>query len=145
MTALSTVHQRSDGEPDPDRQDFPDRPALTDVVDDVGGPDERGDVARCRPDRHGEAKDCADSGAGLVGLGLRDQGLHRLGAGTGRQLLHLVDHFLGGVGPEQSEQSNEHDQRGHDGEDPVVGQPGGDVLDVVVAELHACSFQGIAE
>ena len=71
------------GDADPDRQGLPDRPALADVVDDVGRAHERGDVARGRPERDEDAEDGPQTGPGAVGLRLGDQGLDELGCRAG--------------------------------------------------------------
>ena len=61
-------HQRrhehqADGDEQHHRAQLPDRPALVDLVDPVHGAAEGAHVARCRPDRAGEAEDQGEPGA----------------------------------------------------------------------------------
>ncbi len=116
---------------------LPDRPALGRLVDHVGGAHERADVAGGRPQRDGDPDDTHDPRRTLV----RGDRLDRTGEGLRRGArADLGDDLRDRLGrrlrvAHQADQSHERDQRRKQRQQPVVGQRGRPIAQVVLAEL----------
>jgi len=132
-------HQHRDHR-DPDLHEVQahERPALTDAVDRVGRAHERAHVAGGRPQRPDQADAEERSRPALRldhALERAPHGVDRLLArpGLGEDLEDGVDRLR--VRAEQPEQGDEHDQPREQREDAVVGERGGSVAEIVLAEL----------
>ena len=128
---------RQHGQADPDRHGLPDRPALADVVDDVGRAHEGGDVPGRRPQGDEDPDDRADPGAGPVALRLADEVRHQLGARARSDAWTWLVTCVVVSRTEQSEDGDEDDERRYRRQRRVVGEPGREVGEVVAAELLA--------